>query len=62
VVADDLALDLFIAPDGALTVLDEDEFDALPIDEDTRRAARAALDDLCAMVVGRHAPFNALSG
>ena len=31
--ADDLALDMFIAPNGAITVLDEDEFAALPLDD-----------------------------
>ncbi len=28
----DLALDLWVAPDGSQTVLDEDEFDALDLD------------------------------
>lgn len=42
----DLALDLWVAADGTQTVLDEDEFAGLPLDEETRRRARAALHDL----------------
>jgi protein associated with RNAse G/E len=42
----DLALDLWVAPDGMQTVLDEDEFLALPIDAKTRAQALAALDEL----------------
>lgn len=40
----DLALDLWVAADGQQTVLDEDEFLALPLDENTRTQARAALE------------------
>jgi len=60
IVADDLALDLFIAPGGAITVLDEDEFAALPLDEATRRAAREAVETLRGMVAGRRPPFDAI--
>ena len=42
----DLALDLWVATNGTQTVLDEDEFLALPIDERTRTQALAALNDL----------------
>ena len=42
----DLALDLWVAPDGAQTVLDEDEFAALDLDENTKSRARAALKEL----------------
>jgi len=58
--ADDLALDLFIAPDGTITVLDEDEFAALPLDETTRAQARQALRELQEMVAARHPPFDAI--
>lgn len=40
----DLALDLWVAADGRQTVLDEDEFAALPLDENARAQARAALE------------------
>jgi protein associated with RNAse G/E len=42
----DLALDLWIAPDGMQTVLDEDEFAALNLDPATRTQALAALTEL----------------
>ena len=42
----DLALDLWVKPDGEQTVLDEDEFAALALDEVTRTRARDALAEL----------------
>ena len=42
----DLALDLWVAANGAQTVLDEDEFLALPIDVMTRAQAISALEEL----------------
>jgi predicted RNA-binding protein associated with RNAse of E/G family len=42
----DLALDLWVAPDGTQTVLDEDEFAALDLDAETRQQARAALEEV----------------
>jgi len=42
----DLALDLWVATDGTQTVLDEDEFLALPIDVTTRAQAVLALEEL----------------
>ncbi|HZW04493.1 MAG TPA: DUF402 domain-containing protein [Anaerolineaceae bacterium] len=42
----DLALDLLVYPDGRQLVLDEDEFERLPLGEAERRSARAALDAL----------------
>lgn len=42
----DLALDLWISPDGTQTVLDDDEFDALDLDRVTRDRALAALTEL----------------
>ncbi len=43
---EDLALDLWVSPDGTQTVLDDDEFTALALDEETRSRARAAMDAL----------------
>jgi len=60
VAADDLALDLFVSPGGQMTVLDEDEFAALPLDEATRAEACRALDDLRRMVEARRPPFDAI--
>jgi predicted RNA-binding protein associated with RNAse of E/G family len=42
----DLALDLLVYPDGRQLALDEDEFQALPIDADTRNQALTAMQDL----------------
>lgn len=59
VMADDLALDVFVTPEGAITVLDEDEFAALPLNEQTRAGARRALDDLKRLIAQRQPPFGA---
>ena len=42
----DLALDLWIAPDGTQTVLDEDEFAALDLEPETRSREQKALEEL----------------
>ncbi len=42
----DLALDLWVDPDGNQTVLDEEEFADLDLDPETRAQARSALEDL----------------
>jgi predicted RNA-binding protein associated with RNAse of E/G family len=42
----DLALDLWVSPDGTQTVMDEDEFTALDLDAHTRSQARAAMEEL----------------
>ena len=58
--ADDLGLDMFVAPDGTITVLDEDEFAALPLDDATRVQARRSLDELRRMVETRQPPFDVI--
>ncbi len=58
---EDLALDLWVGADGRLLVMDEEEFDALPLDEAERQAARAALEALRRAVGGRTPPFDALA-
>ncbi len=42
----DLALDLWVTPDGVMHVLDEDEFAALPLDASMRTRALQALSAL----------------
>lgn len=54
----DLALDLWVAADGSLTVLDEEEFAALDLDAATRARARAALEELQAAVANKENPFS----
>jgi predicted RNA-binding protein associated with RNAse of E/G family len=58
VAAEDLALDLWVAPDGEMQVLDEDEFAALPLTPAERKTARQALAELQAMVARGAAPFD----
>ncbi len=60
VAADDLALDMYVSPQGAITVLDEDEFAELSLDDITRGRARAALDALTRLVQTRQPPFDGI--
>lgn len=48
----DLALDLWVTPDGEQHVLDEDEFAALELDATTRAKALAALQELRVLFAG----------
>ncbi|MFI5274423.1 MAG: DUF402 domain-containing protein [Ktedonobacterales bacterium] len=58
----DLLLDLWVAPDGAATVLDEAEFDAdTTLDAATRANARAGLAELQRLVRTRAHPFDAIT-
>ncbi len=47
----DLALDLWVSVDGRQTVLDEDEYEALGLDEPVRAQVQAALAELQALFV-----------
>jgi predicted RNA-binding protein associated with RNAse of E/G family len=58
VAAEDLALDLWVAADGTMQVLDEDEFAALPLSAEEREAAQDALIKLQAMVSQKMPPFD----
>ncbi|MFW6116006.1 MAG: DUF402 domain-containing protein [Chloroflexota bacterium] len=58
VAAEDLALDVWVGPDRSLRVLDEDEFDALPLPPEDREAARKALIELRGMVARADPPFR----
>lgn len=61
VTAEDLALDLWVAPDGETQVLDEDEFAALPLTPAEREAAQRSLAELQAMAARKAAPFDRIS-
>jgi len=52
----DLALDLWVSPEGAQTVLDEDEFLELSIDVMTRARATSALEELKQQFVNKKPP------
>jgi hypothetical protein len=59
VVSEDLELDLFVSPDRqTILTLDEDEFAARELDEPTRQAARAALEELKEMAQRGAPPFD----
>lgn len=60
VTADDLALDVFVKPDGTLLILDQDEYDALPLTPDERKEIDRALAHIKQQVAQRKPPFNAL--
>ncbi len=56
--AEDLALDLWVAPNGETRALDEDEFAALALPPAEREAAQQALAELQAMVGQKTSPFD----
>ena len=56
--ADDLALDVFVMPDGGLHLLDEDEFAALDLPPAERAAALRAVEAVRAAAAARAAPFD----
>ncbi len=56
----DLALDVWIDPDGAYRVLDQDEFAALPLDRATRLRAQQAVGELLYLLYHRAAPFTSI--
>ncbi len=56
-VHDDLALDVFVHPDGAIVLLDEDEFAAIDIPDIDRAAAWDAVAQIRAAVAERSGPF-----
>ncbi len=58
VTAEDLALDLWVNPDGSIQVLDEDEFADLPLSPWEREAAREAVAELRARVARGEPPFD----
>lgn len=58
VAADDLALDVFVKPNGEILVLDEDEFAALDLPFDDREAARRAVEQIRQTVAQRATPFD----
>jgi hypothetical protein len=60
--ADDLALDYVVLPDGRMQLLDQDEFEALTLEEGERQAARRALDSLRNLIYTRQTPFSLTRG
>lgn len=58
--AEDLALDVFVYPDGRWLVLDEDEFAALELDDSTRQMALQELDQLKKLIENAEGIFSAI--
>jgi hypothetical protein len=56
----DLALDVWVTPDGEVQLMDEEEFAALPLDAETRANALRGLEDLKARIARREVPFDLL--
>ena len=54
--SDDLALDVWVSPDGAVTILDEDEFEALALNDGERKAARGALAQIIELAQSSRLP------
>lgn|SRR5687767_817965 len=52
----DLALDLWVSPDGKQTVLDEDEFRGLELDEELHAGALKGLDELKKLFLSKKPP------
>ncbi len=61
VAADDLALDVFVYPDGKTILLDEDEFSELNLSDLDRQKAWDAVDDIKQLVNIRESPFDEIS-
>ena len=57
IAADDLALDVFVNPEGDITLLDEDEFAKLPLSDADRQAALESVEEIRMLVKTRTAPF-----
>jgi hypothetical protein len=55
--SDDLALDVFVRPNGNLILLDEDEFDALNLPPEERIAALRAVEMIRHLADNRLEPF-----
>ena len=57
----DLALDLWINPDGSYQLLDREEFEALDLDRTTRLRAQQAVGELIYLLYHRAAPFTTIA-
>ncbi len=58
--ADDLALDIFVGTDGALQLLDEDEFAELTLSAQEHAAVQNAVEQIRAAAAQGRAPFEEL--
>lgn len=56
--ADDLALDVFVKPNGQVVLLDENEFNTLDLSTEERMAALRAVEMIRKAVTDRESPFD----
>ena len=56
--ADDLALDVFVMPNGNIVLLDEVEFDALDLSNQERMASLRAVEMIRTAAIERKPPFD----
>jgi len=57
---DDLALDVWVDPQGGIQILDEDELVELNLDSETTRQVWQAVDQICVLVKTRAVPFDTI--
>ena len=58
----DLAIDIWVRPDGSFLVLDEDEFEEMGPTEEERRIARRAVKEIIGMLGRGEGPFREIHG
>jgi uncharacterized protein len=61
ITADDLALDVWVMPNGTVMLLDEEEFSALNLPTDERMAALRAIQTIRQDAAERKGPFHAIT-
>ena len=59
--ADDLALDIFVQPNGNMLILDEDDYDKLPLSETERYQVQQAVNQIKQLVQTRTIPFHEIN-
>lgn len=58
--ADDLELDLFAHPNGKILILDEDEYNELPLSDEERQNVQGAIQQIEQLVRNKRSPFHDL--
>lgn len=59
--AEDLALDVFVRPDGETLILDAEEYEALPLSNAERASVTTAVEQIYELVRRRQGPFAELN-
>jgi hypothetical protein len=61
VASEDLALDVWIDVLGKILLLDQAEFEALPLSDEDREHVRQSVDDLRRRIDAREPPFDQIA-